>query len=232
MLNRYTVEKLYPGFESLPLRRNFSKKNFGETHKALFIMKIRIKIQGALMFLSLGAVILLSNFVFPHQRQAVLEGLLNAAGMSFILFGFLFRISARGYKEENTSNGNALVKTGPYAIIRNPMYFGTFMIGAGVVVMLLELWLFFLFAAVFFMIYVPQMKKEERILLERFGQEYKEYCRLTPKYFPRFDYLLRFNQYISLKPFWIKKEIISLVTTVLVVIMIETWERARLLWLK
>ena len=184
------------------------------------------------MFLGLGIIVLLANSVFPHQRQPVLDGVLNAAGMGLILFGFLFRISARGYKEENTSNGNALVKTGPYAVIRNPMYFGTFIIGTGVVVMLLELWLFFLFAAVFFMIYIPQMKKEERVLLEKFGQEYKEYCRLTPKYFPRFDYLLRLNQYVSLKPFWIKKEIISLVTTVLVVIMIETWEYARLLWLK
>ena len=184
------------------------------------------------MFLGLGTIVLLSNFVFPHQRQPVLNGALNAVGMGLILFGFLFRISARGYKEENTSNGNALVKTGPYAVIRNPMYFGTFIIGTGVVVMLLELWFFFLFAAVFFMIYIPQMKKEEKVLLERFGQEYKEYCRLTPKYFPRFDYLFRINQCVSLKPFWIKKEINSLVTTIAVVLLIEIWEYARLFWHK
>lgn len=185
-----------------------------------------------MMFLGLGIIVLLSNSVFPHERQLVLDGMLNALGMGLILFGFLFRISARGYKEENTSNGNALVKTGPYAIIRNPMYFGTFIIGTGVVVMLLKPWFFFLFAAGFFMIYLPQMKKEEKILLEKFGQEYKEYCRLTPKYFPRFDYLFRLNQYVSLKPFWIKKEIISLVTTLFIVIMIETWGYARLLWRK
>ena len=195
-------------------------------------MKIRIKIQGVLIFLSLGAVILLSNFVFHHHRQPFLDGALNALGMGLVLFGFLLRISARGYKEENTSNGNALVKTGPYAMIRNPMYFGTFIIGTGVVVMLLDLWLFFLFAAIFFMIYIPQIKKEERILLGRFGQEYKEYCKLTPKYFPRLDYLFRLNKYVSLKPFWIKKEIISLVTTLFVVIMIETLGYARLLWRK
>ena len=180
------------------------------------------------MFLGLGAVILLSNFVFPHQRQAVAAGLLNAAGMGLILFGFLFRISARGYKEEKSSNGNALVKDGPYAIIRNPMYFGTFMIGAGVVTMLLELWFFFLFSAVFLSIYIPQMKKEERVLLERFGQEYKEYCKMTPKYFPRFDCLSRINKYISLKPFWIKKEMVPMITTVIVVISIEIWECVRL----
>ncbi|MDP2921869.1 MAG: isoprenylcysteine carboxylmethyltransferase family protein [Candidatus Omnitrophota bacterium] len=184
------------------------------------------------MFLGLGAIVLLSNSVFPHERQPALDGVLSAVGMGLVLFGFLFRISARGYKEENTLNGNALVKTGPYAIIRNPMYFGTFIIGTGVVVMLLELWFFFLFAAVFFMIYIPQIKKEEKILLERFGREYKEYCRSTPKYLPRPDYLLRINKYISLKPFWIKKEIIPLVTTISVVLMIETWEYARLLWHK
>ncbi|HAZ10175.1 MAG TPA: hypothetical protein DCY56_03585 [Candidatus Omnitrophica bacterium] len=190
-------------------------------------MKIRIKIQGALMFLGLGAVILLSNSVFPHQRQIFLDVTLNAVGMGLILFGFLFRISARGYKEEKSSNGNALVKDGPYAIIRNPMYFGTFIIGTGVVMMLLELWFFFLFGIIFLLIYIPQTKKEEKALLERFGQEYKEYCKLTPKYFPRFDYLLRLNKYVSLKDFWVKKEIVPMITAIVVVILIEIWEHIR-----
>lgn len=184
------------------------------------------------MFLGLGAIILFSNRVFPNHRQAMPDEILSVIGTMFILFGFLFRISARGYKEENTSNGNALVKTGPYAVIRNPMYFGTFIIGSGVVVMLLELWFFFLFAAIFFMIYIPQMKKEEKVLLEKFGQEYKEYCKSTPKYFPRFDYLARLNQYVSLKPFWIKKEINSLVITIIIVLLIEILGHARLFWHK
>jgi len=195
-------------------------------------MKIRIKIQGALMFLGLAAIVLFSGFAFHHQRQAVMDEILSAAGMGLILFGFLFRISARGYKEEKSSNGNALVKDGPYAIIRNPMYFGTFIIGAGVVVMLLELWFFFLFSGIFLLIYMPQIKKEEEALLKKFGEEYKRYCEATPKYFPRINYLLGLNSYISLKPFWIKKEISSLITTIAVVILIEIWEYARLFWHK
>jgi len=184
------------------------------------------------MFLGLGAVIMLSNFVFPHQRPVVLDGALNAFGMGLILFGFLFRISARGYKEEKSSNGNTLVKDGPYAIIRNPMYFGTFMIGMGVVMMLLEGWFFFLFSIIFLLIYIPQMKKEEKVLSKRFGQEYKEYCKSAHKYFPRLDYLLRIDKYVSLKPFWIKKEMVPLITTVIVVILIEIWEHTRLLGYK
>lgn len=180
------------------------------------------------MFLGLGAIVFFSGFVFHHQRQVVLDGVLNAVGMGFILFGFLFRISARGYKEEKSSNGNALVKDGPYSIIRNPMYFGTFIIGTGVVIMLLELWFFFLFAGIFLLIYIPQVNKEEAVLLKRFGREYEEYCKLSHKYFPRIDYLLRFDRYVSLKPFWVKKEIVSLITTITVVILIEIWEHIRL----
>jgi hypothetical protein len=166
-------------------------------------MKIRIKIQGGLMFLGLGAVILLSDFVFYHHRQPVLDGMLDALGMGLILFGFLFRISARGYKEEKSSNGNALVKDGPYAIIRNPMYFGTFMIGIGVVAILLKPWVLLLF-----------------------GQEYKGYCRITHKYLPRIDYLLKINQYVSLKPFWIRKEIIPFISTVIIIILLKMLECA------
>lgn len=179
------------------------------------------------MFLGLAAIILLSSSVFPHARQKAMDEALSAIGMSLILFGFLFRISARGYKEEKSSNGNALVKDGPYAVIRNPMYFGTFVIGTGVVMMLLEPWFFFLFSAVFLLIYLPQMKKEEKALIERFGDEYKQYCASTPKYFPRIDYLLNVNNYISLKPFWVKKEFISFITTVIVVILIEIWGHIR-----
>ena len=190
-------------------------------------MKIRIKIQGAMMFLGLTAIILLPNFVLPHSRQKVLNGMLNAISMTFILFGFLLRISARGYKEEKSSNGKALVKDGPYAIIRNPMYFGTFMIGLGVIVMLLELWILFVFAIIFSIIYIPQMRKEEKVLINRFGEEYKEYCRVTPKYLPRLDYLLKFNKYISLKPFWLKKEMFSMIPTIVIVILMEIWEHIR-----
>jgi len=184
------------------------------------------------MFLGLGAIILLSNFMFHRERQEVLDVALNAAGMSLILLGFLFRISARGYKEEKSSNGNALVKDGPYAVIRNPMYFGTFTIGTGIVVMLLEPWVFLLFSGIFLLIYIPQMKKEEKTLLDKFGGEYKEYCAATPKYFPRIDYLFRLDKYVSLKPFWIRKEIVSIITTVAVVILIEIWECFRLSGIK
>ena len=190
-------------------------------------MKIRIKIQGALIFLGLGAMVLFPNFVFPEWKKRVFDYALDILGFALVLFGFLFRISARGYKEEKTNNGNSLVKDGPYAIIRNPMYFGSFIIGTGVIIMLLKLWFFLIFTAIFLMIYMPQIKKEEDVLLDRFGQEYKEYRRITPKYFPRIYCLLNLNQYVFLKPFWVKKEMFSFIPAVVLIIFMEIWEHIR-----
>jgi protein-S-isoprenylcysteine O-methyltransferase Ste14 len=191
-------------------------------------MKIRIKIQGTLMLLGLAAIVIFSNFLSPDWKNKIADEILDVIGIGLIFFGFLFRIAARGYKEEMCDNGRALVKDGPYAIIRNPMYFGTFMIGAGIVAMLLKFWVLVIFSAVFFMIYIPQMKKEEHVLLERFGQAYKEYCRVTPKYIPRIGYLLKLQRHISLKYFWIRKEMASMIPVIIAVASIEIWEDVRL----
>jgi protein-S-isoprenylcysteine O-methyltransferase Ste14 len=191
-------------------------------------MKIRIKIQGTLMLLGLAAIVIFSNFLSQNWKNEAADEISDIVGMGLILFGFLFRIAARGYKEEKCCNGHFLVQDGPYAIIRNPMYFGTFIIGTGIVAMLLNLWVFVIFVAGFFMIYIPQMKKEERVLLERFGQTYKEYCDITPKYIPRMDYLIMLHKHISLKYFWIKKEIASMIPVIIAVAGIEIWEDVKL----
>lgn len=94
-------------------------------------MKKRIKIQGFLIFLATLATISLSKFVFPHWKKEPWDEFLDVVGIGLVLFGFLFRITARGYKQEKSYNGKLLVKDGPYAMVRNPMYFGTFMIGTG-----------------------------------------------------------------------------------------------------
>jgi len=177
-------------------------------------MKIRIKIQGALVFAALLAAVFLPKALFARRSNLFLEVSLDVIGMAIVLFGFLFRISARGYKEENTFNGHALVKSGPYKITRNPMYFGTFMIGIGTITALFQMWAFFVFAVGFMLIYSAQTGKEERVLSERFGPDYADYCEVTPKYFPSPRNLLKLRGYIRLKPFWIKKELASMIATI------------------
>jgi len=177
-----------------------------------------------LIFFAIVAVFVLYAFVFPRWRNEKLDEILDFLGIGIILFGFLLRISARGYKEDNSLSSNKLVTGGPYALMRNPMYFGTLLIGTGFVITLVEWWALLLFLFIFFWIYIPEVNKEEAVLEHNFGQEYIDYCKITPRYLPRLDYLLSIRKYLPLKLTWIKKELFSLIGTLVCVVIIEVWQ--------
>ena len=189
-------------------------------------MKRRIRIQGFLIFLFLTLSVPLSKFLFQHWKQEILDKIFDAVGMGVVLFGFLFRISARGYKAENSLEGNNLVAEGPYSLVRNPMYFGTFLIGIGAITVLFNWWAFPLFFIIFLLIYIPQIHREEEALYRQFGDKYMSYSKKIPKYFPHIHSFLKldFIDYLPLKWRWIKKEFISLLAVISVTIAIETWE--------
>lgn len=193
-------------------------------------MKKRIKIQGILIFLALLLSFLLFKFLFPDWQKETMDEFLDALGIVVVLMGFLFRITARGYKVEYSREGRHLVTSGPYALMRNPMYFGTFLIGLGIILVTFRWWVFLVFLGIFLLIYLPQICKEENILAQRFGDEYKNYCRLTPRYLPRLLTLFKANlrDYLAFKFSWLKKELLPLVFTIALIIGIETWEDVRL----
>lgn len=189
-------------------------------------MKKRIKIQGFLVFVSLVLTLLLSKIIFPHWKNETQDGFFDAIGITLVLCGFLFRIVARGYKEEKSQQGKDLVRDGPYGLMRHPMYFGTLLIGTGIISALFEFWTFPVFLIIYTLIYLPQINREEKALLKKFAQEYRDYCKKTPKSFPRlfFD----FRQYTPLKLSWIRKELPSVLTTITLILAIEGWEDVKL----
>lgn len=84
--------------------------------------------------------ILFSKFLFPHWKKEILDEFLDAIGISLVLFGFLFRIAARGYKADGSPEGKKLITNGLYGLMRNPMYVGTLLIGLGINLVLFEWW--------------------------------------------------------------------------------------------
>ncbi|MDI6758853.1 MAG: hypothetical protein QMD94_04185 [Candidatus Omnitrophota bacterium] len=65
-------------------------------------------------------------------------------------------------------------------------------------------------------------------LSRRFDREYKDYCKTTPKYFPKIHYLLNLGEYISLKISWIRKELFPFLMVIAMILAIDTWEDVRL----
>ena len=192
-------------------------------------MKRRIKIQGFLIFLATIALIFFAKYLFADVWRGRAEWYRDILGLTMIFWGFFLRILARGYKAEINPDGKRLVTDGPYALTRNPMYFGTLVIGLGIMSVLFKWWVALVFLAVYLMIYNLEINREEAKLLGSFGDKYKDYCRKTAKFFPhpRSWLIARQGRHLYLKMPWVKKELPSLIMTVVFVIGLKIWLIAR-----
>jgi protein-S-isoprenylcysteine O-methyltransferase Ste14 len=121
----------------------------------------------------LGAVTLL--FMHPDARSLAIGGAI--AGL-----GALLRIWAAGYIEK----GKSLATAGPYARTRNPLYLGSLIMGAGVLIAGRIYWFLLPFVALYLLLYIPVMKREEQELHQGYGDAFPAYAGRVPMFFPRF----------------------------------------------
>jgi len=78
-----------------------------------------------------------------------------------------------------------LVTGGPYSRVRHPIYAHRLIIDAALVVVSANLFLLLVYPLSIALIYV-WIGKEERMMLERFGGEYRAYMKRTGRLLPRF----------------------------------------------
>jgi protein-S-isoprenylcysteine O-methyltransferase Ste14 len=102
------------------------------------------------------------------------------AGLSLAFAGLAFRIWASGHIEK----GTRLAVRGPYRWTRNPLYFGSFLMGLGFTLAAATPWLLGLFLFLFLIIYIPVMRKEEEELGQAFGTRFESYRQRIPMFLP------------------------------------------------
>jgi len=192
-------------------------------------MKQRIKLNGIALFLSILAVVVFPRIII-RQAGFVFDDFWEILGVSFILGGQLLRVSARGYKAEQSKGGGHLVVTGPYSMVRNPMYLGIIFIGCGVVLAILHPWTLLIFIGGFLLRYKYLFAKEEKILTDAFGKEYTEYCSRVPRILPKPGFVFRhdISSFLPLRLSWVKPELVSISIILAAVFVIESWEEIRL----
>ena len=104
-----------------------------------------------------------------------------ATGAVFALLG----LGVRGWSAGTIHKDERLTTSGPYAFVRNPLYVGSFLIGAGLAIAGGSwLWLL-LFLGFFAAMYGPTVAAEAARLTERFGHRYVEYATRVPAFVPR-----------------------------------------------
>jgi protein-S-isoprenylcysteine O-methyltransferase Ste14 len=104
-----------------------------------------------------------------------------AVGLPIAILGLALRGWAAGCLAKNQQ----LARGGPYGHTRNPLYVGTLLVAAGLVVASRNLWLGILFAAVFILVYLPVIQLEEQHLRSLFP-DYEQYAAEVPALWPRF----------------------------------------------
>lgn len=126
--------------------------------------------------------LLLAIYVFGIERKPV-QGLLTELGIIGLivtLLGVLVRSISAGILQKN----EVLATTGIYAVVRNPLYFGSLMMMVGVNIIILHPLVAIVSLILFGLTYIPTIRNEERGLRKRYGEEWDAYTRRTPRLFP------------------------------------------------
>lgn len=110
----------------------------------------------------------------PRPRFLAVGGVVALAGLAL-------RAVAAGY----IAKGERLSTAGPFARSRNPLYLGSFVLGAGFMIASASWILAAAFPVVFVLVYYPVMRREEQFLRQKFGVEYDNYANIVPLFFPR-----------------------------------------------
>ena len=110
-----------------------------------------------------------------------------ALSLFVVLLGQLWRCWSAGaiglYRGENVK-ALKLASKGPYALMRNPLYFGNFVIGLGWSMIAGKIAVV-VFAVSFYVLYVVFIiPHEENFLRSKFGSEYEEYCERVKRFYP------------------------------------------------
>ncbi|MFP3998688.1 MAG: methyltransferase family protein [Desulfobacterales bacterium] len=77
-----------------------------------------------------------------------------------------------------------LTTHGPYMFVRNPMYIGRFFLVFGILMITGNPWILLACIIVYYFYMTNRVKREETLLSEIFGNDYKEYCKKVRPYMP------------------------------------------------
>ncbi len=163
-------------------------------------MPVRTKLSGAVKPLlglppPLVALLLIgmglgTHFAFPARLlpegwiQFVVAAPLVVLGVA-VTAGALKRFGSAGTDERYAKPSSAIVKDGAYALTRNPMFLGLILIYLGLVVAVNAAWALVGVPVLTLYLHFGVVRREERYLEDRFGDEYTSYTTSVPRWIPR-----------------------------------------------
>ena len=142
----------------------------------------------------------------PEFMQGTAGELFRLCGYVLMVAGCLWRVWCLPFI--GGAKDGVLTTSGPYSIVRNPLYVGSFLgvIGFGLAVCLplLPIVLFLMFAA----LYPAVVANEAQRLAALFGDAYRRYREATPRWIPRWS-LYTEPESIAVSPMKVRQGILD-----------------------
>ncbi len=142
---------------------------------------------GIILYMLLPSWIMFLSIPLPDWFRLIM-GVVAALSIPFTLWGYRTLgknwVHALEPSKFQRRKGEALVTSGPYHYVRNPIYLGAFTFALSIAFVAAN-WLTLLPALAIIPPIYGQIGKEEAMLIDRFGVEYREYMKRTPRIIPK-----------------------------------------------
>jgi protein-S-isoprenylcysteine O-methyltransferase Ste14 len=112
----------------------------------------------------------------PYGVCAVVGGLMLAAAV--VILSRTGPLMKRGFES------GQLVTSGPFSVVRNPIYAVNIFLIIPAIAVLFRSWLMLSTALVAYLAFKWMIRVEDKYLAEKFGQDYRDYCARVNELFP------------------------------------------------
>jgi protein-S-isoprenylcysteine O-methyltransferase Ste14 len=114
-------------------------------------------------------------------------------GFLLMMAGMFFRAWSSGYINKDKE----LATEGPYSLTRNPLYFGSLILGSGIAVASNNAITYLIFIVYYLTFFIFLIAIERKRMRQRFGQQYEAWAKKANLFFPKIKKVEQFNFNIS-----------------------------------
>lgn len=151
---------------------------------------------------------LLVWIIFTDSKLSMLQSVFNIVGVFLLFIGIIGRMYATlyigGMKNEG-KDGRSFINEGAYSICRNPLYLFSFIAFMGLLFIKGQMSLIIFGIIGYLVIYHITILNEEAFLSDKFGYEYMEFLKTTPRFFPNLR-LFKYSDKVEFRPLFLHKE--------------------------
>ncbi|OOQ57508.1 methyltransferase family protein [Mucilaginibacter pedocola] len=164
-------------------------------------LKSRMKHKRLLILLSLPLFLFSSTWL---PESSPLHEAMQWAGYFLIILGVAVRIYCSLYIGGRKDSD--IITHGPFSVVRNPLYVGSFIAVIGIGLQTASLILVGVMILGFLLYYPYVVKAEEGYLEQKFGKKYRSYKAIVPRWVPNLS-LWKSPEEIMIKPYFVFRTI-------------------------